>query len=72
MVSSKISEAQIWNGIVEESGIGFIPLAQVRQALNDIHRLQDIFFDKLDPKCLYPMGYGNDSLAFPVDCGEVG
>ena len=70
MVSFKISDAQIWNGIVEESGIGFIPLAQIRQALNDIHRLQDIFFDKLDPKCLYPLGYSNDSLAFPVDCGE--
>ena len=70
MVRFKISDAQIWNGIVEESGIGFIPLAQVRQALNDIHRLQDIFFDKLDPKCLYPMRYGNDSLAFPVDCGK--
>ena len=68
MVSRKVSDAEIWNGIVEESGIGFIPLGQIRQALKDIHQLQDIFSDELDPLCLYPVGHSDDSLAYPVDC----
>ena len=70
MARREVSDAEIWGGIVQETGVGFIPLAQIRQALNDIHRLQDIFFDKLDPKCLYPVGHSDDSLAYPVDCGK--
>ena len=66
----KVSNAEIWDGIVQESGIDFIPLAQIRQVLNDIYRLQDIFSDKLNPKCLYPIRQSDDSLAYPVDCGK--
>ena len=52
LASRKVSDAEIWNGIVQESGGGFIPVSQIQEALRDIHRLQDIFSDELDPMCL--------------------
>ena len=66
----EVSDAAIWSGIVQESGIGLIPVSQIRQALQDVHRLQDIFSDKLDPLCLYPVGHSDDDLSYPVECGK--
>ena len=51
MVRREVSDAEIWSGIVQESGIRFIPVFQIHQALQDIYRLQDIFSDELDPLC---------------------
>ena len=70
MVRREVSDAEIWSGLVQESGVGFIPVAQIQQALRDIHRLQDVFSDQLDPLCLYPVGHSDDNLAYPVECGE--
>ena len=64
----EISDAEIWSGIVQESGVGFIPSTQIQQALKDIYRLQDIFSDEASPTCLYPVGYSDDNLAYPVEC----
>ena len=64
----EINDAEIWNGIVQESGVGFIPPAQIRQALKDIYRLQDMFSDESSPTCLYPVGYSDDNLAYPIEC----
>ena len=64
----KISDAEIWSGIVRESGVGFIPSTQIHQALKDMYRLQDIFSDESDPTCLYPVGHSDDNLAYPVEC----
>lgn len=64
----EISDAEIWNGIVQESGVGFIPLTQIQRALNDIYRLQDIFSDEASPTCLYPVRRSDDNLAYPVEC----
>ena len=62
------SDAEIWNGIVQESGVGFIPSTQIHQALKDIYRLQDIFADEASPTCLYPVRHSDDNLAYPVEC----
>ena len=64
----EISDAEIWSGIVQESGVGFIPSTQIHQALKDIYRLQDIFSDEASPTCLYPVGCSDDNLAYPVEC----
>ena len=64
----EISDAEIWSGIVQESGVGLIPSTQIHQALRDICRLQDIFSDEASPTCLYPVGYSDDNLAYPVEC----
>ena len=66
----EISDAEIWSGIVQESGVGFIPSTQIHQALKDIYRLQDIFSDEASPNCLYPVGYSDDNLGYPVECRE--
>ena len=66
----EISNAELWGGIVNESGVGFIPTTQISQALKDIRRLQDIFSDEANPTCLYPVGYSDDNLAYPVECRE--
>ena len=50
--------------------MGFIPSTQIHQALKDIYRLQDIFSDEASPTCLYPVGYSDDNLAYPVECRE--
>lgn len=66
----EISVAEIWSGIIQESGVGFIPLTQIQQALKDIDRLQDIFSDEANPTCLFPVGHSDDNLAYPVECGK--
>ena len=66
----EVSDAEIWNGLVQESGVGFIRLAQIRQALKDIYRLNDIFSDESNPVCLYPVRHSDDDLAYPVECGK--
>ena len=70
MASPKLNDAEIWRGILQESGVGSIAVGKIRTALKDIHRLQDIFSDELNPLCLYPIGWSDDSLAYPIDCGE--
>ena len=70
MASRRVSDTELWSGILQESGVGSIPVAKIRTALKDIHRLQDIFSDELNPLCLYPVGHSDDSLAHPIDCGE--
>ncbi len=64
----EISDAEIWSGIVQESGVGFIPSTQIHQALKDMYRLQDIYSDESNPTCLYPVGHSDDNLAYPVEC----
>ena len=66
----EVSNAEIWNGIVQESGVGFIPTTQIQQALNDIYRFQDILSDEASPTCLYPVGFSDDRLAHPRECGK--
>ena len=48
--------------------MGFIAPTQIHQALKDMYRLQDIFSDEASPTCLYPVGYNDDKLAYPVEC----
>ena len=62
MASPKLSDAEIWSGILQESGVGSIAVGKIRTALKDIHRLQDIFSDELNPLCRYPVGQSDDSL----------
>ena len=64
----EINDAEIWSGIVQESGVGFIPSTQIHQALKDIYRFQDIFCDEASPTCLYPVRHSDDNLAYPVEC----
>ena len=64
----EISDAETWSGIVQESGVGFIPSTQIHQALKDIYRLQDIFSDEASPTCLYSVRHNDDNLAYPVEC----
>ena len=64
----EISDAEIWSGIVRESGAGFIPTTQIQQALNDLYRLQDILSDEASPTCLYPVEFSDDRMAYPLEC----
>ena len=70
MPRREVSDAEIWRGIVQKTGVGSIRMAQIGQALDDIHRLEDIFSDELNPLCLYPVGNSDDSLGYPLDCGK--
>ena len=66
----EISDPEIWSGITQESGVGFIPPTQIQQALKDIDRFQDIFSDEANPTCLFPVRHSDDNLAYPVECGK--
>ena len=65
------SNAAIWSGIAHESGVGFIAVTQIHQALQDLYRLQDLFSDESDPRCLYPVGHSDSQMAYPVECGQT-
>ena len=64
----KITDAEIWDGIVNESDVGFIPLSQLSDAVEAVSKLRVPLSDESSPKCLYPVGHSDDALSHPAEC----